>query len=95
MPAVNIPAISVTQTDVALLSEPLQTNTATAQDQVVTPWDVEGAFVDGKQVAIDYSKLITQFGTKAIDAEILARFEKVTGHRPHLLLRRGMFFSHR
>ncbi|WFD35804.1 tryptophan--tRNA ligase [Malassezia cuniculi] len=63
--------------------------------QKVTPWDVEGAVVDGKQVAIDYDKLITEFGTKRIDAALLERFEKVTGHKPHPLLRRGSFFSHR
>ena len=66
-----------------------------AAGQNVTPWEVEGAIVDGKQVAIDYDKLIAQFGTKAIDDDLLARFEKVTGQRPHHLLRRGAFFSHR
>lgn len=65
-------------------------------DQVVTPWDVQGAVAeDGKQIGIDYDKLIVQFGTKAIDAELLQRFERLTGKRPHPLLRRGMFFSHR
>ena len=69
---------------------------ATAHDQVVTPWDVKGSVSeDGKQLAIDYSKLIVQFGTVPIDAALLERFEKLTGHRPHLLLRRGTFFSHR
>lgn len=63
--------------------------------QKVTPWDVEGAVVDGKQVGIDYDKLITEFGTKRIDAALLERFEKVTGRKPHPLLRRGSFFSHR
>ncbi|KAL8278449.1 hypothetical protein RQP46_009139 [Phenoliferia psychrophenolica] len=66
-----------------------------AGDQVVTPWDVQGAVVEGKQVAIDYNKLIDQFGTKPISAELLARFERLTGQKPHLLLRRGTFFSHR
>ncbi|BFZ54265.1 tryptophan--tRNA ligase [Savitreella phatthalungensis] len=63
--------------------------------QNVTPWEVEGAVVDGKQVAIDYTKLIAQFGTRAIDDALLQRFERVTGQRPHHLLRRGAFFSHR
>lgn len=61
----------------------------------MTPWDVEGAVVDGVQVAIDYRKLITEFGTKDISPELLQRFEKLTGWRPHPLLRRGTFFSHR
>ncbi|TFK46020.1 tryptophanyl-tRNA synthetase [Heliocybe sulcata] len=69
---------------------------ASAHEQVVTPWDVQGSVsADGQQLAIDYDKLIDQFGTKRIDQALLDRFEKLTGHRPHLLLRRGMFFSHR
>lgn len=69
---------------------------SSAHEQVVTPWDVQGSIADdGKQLAIDYDKLIRQFGTKAIDTALLERFEKVTGHRPHPLLRRGTFFSHR
>ena len=95
-----MPATSTTLTNKALLSEPTATPAlasapTSGTDQVITPWDVEGAVVDGKQVGIDYDKLIDKFGTKKIDAELLARFERSTGHRPHLLLRRGMFFSHR
>ncbi|KAG1070604.1 hypothetical protein G6F42_026111 [Rhizopus arrhizus] len=63
--------------------------------QNVTPWDVEGAVVDGVQQAIDYNKLIEQFGTKPIDDALLERFEKLTGRKPHIFLRRGTFFSHR
>ncbi|CEP11560.1 hypothetical protein [Parasitella parasitica] len=63
--------------------------------QNVTPWDVEGAIVDGVQQAIDYNKLIEQFGTRHIDNELLERFEKLTGRKPHIFLRRGTFFSHR
>jgi tryptophanyl-tRNA synthetase len=36
-----------------------------------------------------------RFGSSKIDDELLARFEKVTGKKPHHLLRRGIFFSHR
>jgi tryptophanyl-tRNA synthetase len=62
----------------------------------VTPWDVQGSVSsEGKQAAIDYEKLIDQFGTRRVDGALLERFEKVTGRRPHPLLRRGMFFSHR
>ncbi|EGS18161.1 tryptophanyl-tRNA synthetase-like protein [Thermochaetoides thermophila DSM 1495] len=50
---------------------------------------------DGQVKAIDYNKLIDEFGTKKIDAELLARFERVTGKRPHHFLRRGIVFSHR
>ncbi|KAJ3868660.1 hypothetical protein EV359DRAFT_31756 [Lentinula novae-zelandiae] len=63
---------------------------------IVTPWDVQGSVSnDGKQQAIDYEKLIVQFGTRRIDESLLQRFEKLTGRKPHVLLRRGMFFSHR
>ncbi|KAJ7702204.1 hypothetical protein B0H17DRAFT_1043164 [Mycena rosella] len=69
---------------------------ASSHAQVVTPWIVQGTVsADGKQQAIDYDKLIEQFGTRRIDAALLERFEKLTGHKPHVFLRRGMFFSHR
>jgi tryptophanyl-tRNA synthetase len=69
---------------------------AGAHEQVVTPWDVQGSVSnDGKQLAIDYDKLIDQFGTRRVDQALLDRFERVTGHKPHILLRRGTFFSHR
>lgn len=68
---------------------------AAAGAQRVTPWDVEGAVVDGVQVAIDYNKLIQEFGTREITSDLLSRFEAVTGWKPHPLLRRGTFFSHR
>jgi tryptophanyl-tRNA synthetase len=45
--------------------------------------------------AIDYNKLVEEFGTKKINDELLARFERVTGKRPHHFLRRGIVFSHR
>ena len=71
-------------------------NTDETHDQVVTPWDVQGSVsADGKQSAIDYDKLITQFGTQRIDNALLEKFERVTGRKPHPLLRRGSFFSHR
>lgn len=65
------------------------------QTQVITPWDVAGAVEDGVDQGIDYDKIVSSFGSQLITPELLERFEKVTGHRPHLLLRRGMFFSHR
>ena len=69
---------------------------ADGQAQVVTPWDVQGSVsADGKQAAIDYDKLIDQFGTRRVDDALLARFERLTGRKPHIFLRRGMFFSHR
>ena len=50
---------------------------------------------DGVMKAIDYSKLVDEFGTKRIDTALLERFEKVTGKKPHRFLRRGIVFSHR
>ncbi|CAK7901861.1 hypothetical protein CAAN1_06S06194 [[Candida] anglica] len=64
-------------------------------EQVITPWDVEGAVVDGEAQAIDYDKLIKDFGTKAITPEFLERFVAVTGREPHPFLKRGVFFSER
>jgi len=66
------------------------------QDQFVTPWDVQGSVsADGKPQAIDYDKIVDQFGTRRVDQALLERFEKLTGKRPHIFLRRGIFFSHR
>ncbi|ODV75674.1 tryptophan--tRNA ligase WRS1 [Cyberlindnera jadinii NRRL Y-1542] len=64
-------------------------------EQKVTPWEVEGAVVDGQAQAIDYDKLTKQFGTRSIGEETLERFERVTGHKPHHFLRKGFFFSER
>ena len=69
--------------------------TENQDDQIVTPWDVKGASVDGQVVAIDYTKLITSFGTREIDSSLLERLERLTGQRAHPFLRRGLFFSHR
>lgn len=59
------------------------------KEQVVDPWTVES------EGAIDYDKLIQQFGSQPLTPEIVARFERITGKKPHRFLRRGIFFSHR
>ena len=59
------------------------------KEQVVDPWSVES------EGAIDYEKLIQQFGTQRLDKNIIERFEKLTGKKAHRFLRRGIFFSHR
>ncbi|KAI5961398.1 WRS1 [Candida pseudojiufengensis] len=66
-----------------------------SSEQKITPWEVEGAVVDGKSQGIDYDKLINQFGTKGITQETLEKFKQVTGHEPHPFLKRGVFFSER
>lgn len=48
---------------------------------------------DGK--AIDYTRLIKQFGTQPISKELLERFERVTKTPLHPFLKREIFFSHR
>lgn len=64
--------------------------------QDINPWSVSGEVgEDGKVKAIDYRKLIDEFGTSEIDDALLARFEQVTGQKPHRFMRRGIFFSHR
>jgi tryptophanyl-tRNA synthetase len=52
----------------------------------VTPWEVEGE--------IDYNKLIVQFGTQPITAEMIERIKHMTGE-VHPMLRLQYFFSHR
>ncbi|KAJ2079548.1 tryptophan--tRNA ligase, partial [Coemansia sp. S100] len=47
-----------------------------AVEQNVTPWTVEGAEVNGVKQAIDYDRLIEQFGTRRIDEEMLERFTR-------------------
>lgn len=70
-----------------------EANTGTTTDNTseaaakVTPWEVVGK--------VDYAKLIEQFGSRAISPELVERFEKLTGKRAHVFLRRGIFFSHR
>ena len=67
-----------------------------AKEQIITPFDVSGGVDEhGKVIAIDYNKLIDKFGSQKIDRALLERFEKVTGHKPHRLMRRGIVFSHR
>lgn len=69
---------------------------AGSKGQDINPWSVSGEVgEDGKVKAIDYRKLIDEFGTSEIDDALLERFEKVTGHKPHRFMRRKIFFSHR
>ncbi|CAO1602904.1 MAG: hypothetical protein LQ349_002507 [Xanthoria aureola] len=69
---------------------------AKSKEQIVTPFDVSGGLDEqGNPRAIDYDKLVDTFGSQRIDKLLLDRFEKVTGHKPHRMLRRGLVFSHR
>jgi len=51
-------------------------------EMTVTPWEVVGE--------IDYEKLTQQFGTQLITAALRERLK-----RPHAMLRRGLYYSHR
>ncbi|BDD60197.1 hypothetical protein MPDQ_002797 [Monascus purpureus] len=67
-----------------------------AVEQKVTPFDVSGGVDEsGKLLPVDYDKLVREFGANLISKQLLERFEKVTGHRPHRFMRRGIVFSHR
>jgi tryptophanyl-tRNA synthetase len=69
---------------------------AKSSKQDINPWSVSGEVgEDGKVKAIDYTKLVDEFGTSKIDQALLERWEKVTGQKPHRFMRRGIFFSHR
>ena len=56
-----------------------------ADDFKVTPWEVTGD--------IDYDKLAERFGTTAIDDKLTKRLSKYG--KLHMMLRRGIFYSHR
>ena len=64
-------------------------------EQLITPWEVQGAVVDGVAQAVNYDKLINQFGCSKLSKELIEKFERVTGRKAHRLIRRGMVFSHR
>lgn len=69
---------------------------AKTKEQIITPFGVSGGFDEsGRPKAIDYDKLVDTFGSQRIDKPLLERFEKVTGHKSHRMLRRGLVFSHR
>ena len=58
-----------------------------ANKSVVTPWEVKGA--------VNYNKLIEQFGCEPINGNLIKRFEQVTKVKAHAWLRRGLFFSNK
>ena len=70
--------------------------TPQTQEQNITPFDVSGGVDEhGKLLPVDYNKLTEKFGAIPISKDLLARFERVTGHRAHRFLRRGIVFTHR
>jgi len=58
--------------------------------QIVTPWETKC----GKD-GFDYDRMIKKFGCQKLGPELLKRFKEVTGHKPHMWMKRGIFFAHR
>jgi len=58
-----------------------------SKEMVVTPWEVSGT--------IDYQKLVKKFGTTLLSQKEIDKIQEYSGGELHLLLRRGLFFSHR
>ncbi|CAL2047572.1 CBN-WARS-1 protein [Caenorhabditis brenneri] len=80
--------------NVAAKIEELKVNGVATEEEdtdKVTPWEVTTTSATG----IDYDKLIVKFGCGKLDEELIARFERVTGHKACPMMRRGMFFAHR
>ncbi|KAF2432071.1 tryptophanyl-tRNA synthetase [Tothia fuscella] len=67
-----------------------------SKEQTIDPWSVDaGQDAEGNSLEFDYVAISKKWNTSLIDEALLERFEKVTGHKPHRWLRRGLFFSHR
>lgn len=45
--------------------------------------------------SVKAEELCANFGISHIDPELLERFERITGHKPHTFMRRGLYFAHR
>lgn len=64
--------------------------------QQIDPYNVAGEVDEtGNVKAIDYDRLIQEFGVQPLTEEHLKRFQVVTGKPAHRLMRRKLFFSHR
>ncbi|KAL1530098.1 hypothetical protein AB1Y20_001020 [Prymnesium parvum] len=59
-------------------------------DGVVDPWTATAG-----SKGFDYMKLVDKFGSQKITPELIAKFERITGHKAHPWIQRGIFFSHR
>jgi len=71
--------------------------TALVAKQSVDPYNVQGEIgVDGVAKTINYLNQVEEFGTRLITVDnLLKRFERATGHKPHRFMRKGIVFSHR
>ncbi|CAK9782723.1 putative tryptophan-tRNA ligase [Cutaneotrichosporon oleaginosum] len=90
------PAAAAPRAPAPAPASPPKAAAGAAKEQKVTPFDVQGGVdAEGKEIGIDYDKLASRFGAQKIEPALLERFEKLTGHKPHPLLRRGTFYTHR
>uniref|UniRef100_A0AC35U1U7 Tryptophan--tRNA ligase n=1 Tax=Rhabditophanes sp. KR3021 TaxID=114890 RepID=A0AC35U1U7_9BILA len=78
------------QNKVQTESTPAQQENGVDEDEV-TPWDIKAVSAKG----VDYDKLIVKFGCRKIDKALVERFERLSGKKAHVFLRRGLFFAHR
>jgi tryptophanyl-tRNA synthetase len=58
------------------------------KDEVINPQELTSCKV------VDYMKLVDKFGCHIIDNTLLEKFEKVTGKKAHVWLKRNIYFSH-
>lgn len=65
--------------------EPTEAADAAESEEVMNPWMVKGK--------MNYTRLSEQFGTDLIGPELIERFERVTKHKAHHWIRRGIVFS--
>ena len=77
-------------------AEEIQEDKKKPTGQQIDPYNVAGEVDEqGNIKAIDYDRLIQEFGVQPLTEDHLKRFEQVTGKKAHRLMRRKLFFSHR
>ena len=72
-------------------SKPKESKENKKEELVINP----NEFQNNSGGEIDYFKIIKMFGCKHVDAPLLERIEKLTGHKPHHFLKRNIFFAYR
>lgn len=72
-------------------------NSNAAAEAMPNAQQPEGKLADATDGAAQMTdeRLIKEFGCGEIDEAMLARWEKVTGRKPHMFMRRGLYFAHR
>ncbi|GAB1730671.1 hypothetical protein NU195Hw_g402t1 [Hortaea werneckii] len=77
-------------------AEELQEEKKKPSGQQIDPYNVAGEVDESGNIkAIDYDRLIQEFGVQPLTEDHLKRFEQVMGKPAHRLMRRKLFFSHR